>query len=147
MSGIITSSRLASGCSAFALIIPSAPELAVMTRQFATTSSPSWVTSRISSSSSMTKMLLLVSIQVPSLKIPSLMWHKASKQTHHALFELVEGDAALGEKLCVSQLQLLPLLRIQIFGRIHHQRDLPQLIMLLQPIGYEKSITLGQNQI
>ncbi len=59
ISGIITSRRMASGCSAAARARPSLPEWAVETCHSATASKQSLATSRMSSSSSITKMRFL----------------------------------------------------------------------------------------
>src|SRR5579883_2574058 len=60
MSGIMTSSNIASGCSCSAKTSPACPELAVKTFQPATVSKQIWATSRIYSSLSITKMHLAV---------------------------------------------------------------------------------------
>src|SRR5579883_954113 len=142
MSGIITSSRIASGRSDSAVAMPSEPDGAVNTSQPPTISRLAFATSRMSSSSSMTR----IRRAAISLTLPPVSY-EPFEERHDALLELLRGDAPLGLKLGIAEAQALAVALVDLAGRVHYHRNIAHPFARAKPFHDGVPVAVRKNQI
>src|SRR6202171_2051771 len=140
MSGIITSSRMASGRTSRAAARPRRPESAAAISQPPVSSSASVATSRMSSSSSITNKRLCGTDTL-------LFTDHGLEQMDHSLLELLERGAALRQELRRSEAQPLLLRLIDVDGGIDDERRVAERAVAFQAIDDCEAVHFRQAQV
>src|SRR5580704_16881335 len=168
--GIMTSMRMASGCSAAAMEIPSAPELAVRICQPAVASRERAATSRMSSSSSIIKTRrmseLILSCDASNGRClagfvglicrlggracggeVSKLGANAVDHGEDELFDLLGLDLGFGEELCGSEAELGHFGLGDLAAGVDDQRQSTQSGLLAKPFDEREAIAIGEGEV
>src|SRR5579859_23123 len=154
MAGIMTSSRIASGRSRSARSIPCKPEFARKTSHPATVSRLSPATWRMSSSSSMMSMRLVICAghhkrrQAGDCRCRSVhvLWRHAKHGKHQCLY-LLCLHACLGQEVGGTELQLRAFRFAEVSCGVDEQRQGVQPRMMTQPLHQAESVAVRESHI
>src|SRR4051794_39526088 len=140
MSGIITSSRMASGPAERAKAVPAAPPLAVQTFQLSVNWRLSFATSRMSYSSSMTRICLGGMLRV-------LFRCRRFDQPDHVSFEVGQAAPALGEELRRSEPETGLVGASDIDCRVDQKRDVLERGALPKRIDDGEAVNIREAEV